>query len=120
VEPSGTGGSSNLPAGNPYTPEGVCGTGYTVIDSHHITGAMISLLYDSGTGKNCVTTLADADTGAVSMNATLAVQGGSSGSDPGSYHWYAGPVRLAAASSCVEWGGSYKSNSWTSTWSHCG
>jgi hypothetical protein len=58
--------------------------------------------------------------GAVSMNATLTVQGGSSASDPGSWTYYAGPVTEHAPSSCVEWGGTYKGSSWTSGWSRCG
>jgi hypothetical protein len=107
-------------AGNPYAAADLCGAAYTVVDSHQLTGATIYLLYDGGSGKNCVVTLAGADTGAVPMNATLAVQGGGSTADPGSYHWYAGPVRLAAASTCVKWGGTYRTSSWTSGWSHCG
>lgn len=106
--------------GTPYLPTGLCGSSYSVLDSHHLSGATVFLLYDDGSGDNCVLTLADSDAGAVSMNATLAVQGGSSGSDPGSFHWYAGPVIEHAPSSCVRWGGTYGSSAWTSAWSHCG
>nr|BFE73919.1 hypothetical protein GCM10020092_072200 [Actinoplanes digitatis] len=62
----------------------------------------------------------DRGDGAVGLNATLSVQDGSRVSDPGLYQWYAGPVRLAAAGSCVRWGGSYQSSSWVSDWEHCG
>jgi hypothetical protein len=118
---SGSGGSSPPDgSGNPYSASGLCGSGYGVVDSHHLTDATIYLTYNDSTGKNCVVTLADADDGAVAMNATLAVQGGSSTSDAGSYHWYAGPVSASAPNSCVKWGGTYKSSSWTSDWSHCG
>ncbi len=121
VGPSGSGGSSPPGGGaNPYSATGLCGSGYGVVDSHQITGATIFLLYDDSTGKNCVVTLANADTGAVSMNATLTVQGGASTSDPGSYHWYAGPVTASAPNSCVQWGGTYKTASWTSDYGHCG
>jgi hypothetical protein len=120
IAPSTDGGSGQTGTGNPYTAAGLCGSGYGVVDSHHITGATIYLLYNGDNGNNCVATLADADTGAVSMNATLAVQGGTSGSDPGSYHWYAGPVVKNAPDSCVKWGGSYKTATWTSDWGHCG
>lgn len=119
VGPAGSGGSSS-PGGNPYSAPALCGSGYSVIDSHAITGATIELLYSSGSGQNCVVTMAAADKGSVSMNATLAVQGGSSGSDPGSYTWYAGPVRESAPGECVMWGGAYNGASWTSAWSHCG
>jgi hypothetical protein len=54
------------------------------------------------------------------MNATLSVQGGSTASDPGNWTYYAGPVTEHAPSTCVQWGGTYKSSSWTSGWTHCG
>jgi hypothetical protein len=105
-------------AGNPYTPAGVCGTGYAVIDQHDLGAATVYLLYSAG--KNCVVTLVDRGSSAVGLNATLSVQGGSTAENPGLFQWYAGPVRLAAASACVKWGGSYERTSWTSGWSHCG
>lgn len=121
IGPSGSGGSGPPPSsGNPYSAAGVCGSGYGVVDSHAITGARIFLLYNNSDGKNCVVTMANDDTGAQTMNATLSVEGGSSASDPGSYHWYAGPVREYAPNSCVKWGGTYKSAGWTSGWGHCG
>jgi hypothetical protein len=116
------GGTSGAPveSANPYSPSSVCGSGYGVVDSHGITGATIYLLYDDATGANCVVTLAGTPTSAKSMNATLAVQNGSSASSPGTYTYYAGPVTEAAPRSCVQWGGSYDGSSWTSGWSHCG
>jgi hypothetical protein len=63
--------------------------------------------------------MATSPTSAVSMNATLAVQGGGSKTNPGTFTYYAGPVYEYAPSSCVEWGGSYSGSSWTSGWSHC-
>jgi hypothetical protein len=98
----------------------VCGSGYSVIDSHALTGGKIYLLYSSATGKNCVATLRTRVSGKISMSATLHVQGGSSSGDSGSFTYYAGPVALKAKSTCVEWGGSIASSSWTSSWSHCG
>jgi hypothetical protein len=124
ISPVASGSGSNPPpvnSGNPYSPSAVCGSGYGVIDSHGITGATVYLLYDNSTGYNCVVTLATTpSSGAKSMNATLAVQGGSSSSNPGTFTYYAGPVTEYAPSSCVEWGGSYNGSSWTSGWSHCG
>ncbi|NUR90361.1 MAG: hypothetical protein HOY71_40320, partial [Nonomuraea sp.] len=99
----------------------VCGSGYKVIDSHSLSGkATIYLLYYSG--KNCVVTMSRyVYPGKVAMNATLKVQkSGATGSDPGSFTAYAGPVRLAAAKTCVQWGGKWGTYSWTSGWSHCG
>lgn len=107
---------------NPYTPAQVCGTGYKVIDSHALGGsATVYLLYDTGAGKNCVVTMSKlVYPGKVAMNAVLQVKGGSSGSNPGSFTAYAGPVRLGAKKQCVIWGGSWKTLSWKSGWSHCG
>lgn len=35
---------------------GVCGSGYQVIDSQSVTGGTVYLTYNSSTGKNCVVT----------------------------------------------------------------
>ncbi|GAA1950002.1 hypothetical protein GCM10009738_24330 [Kitasatospora viridis] len=114
-----TSGSGSTGA-NPYSPTQVCGSGYGVIDSHDLGSAVVYLLYDGTTGYNCVTTLAKTPSGAVAMNATLAVQGGSSATNPGNFTYYAGPVTAYAPNSCVQWGGSYAGSSWTSSWDHCG
>ena len=118
-----TGASSSAASGTPnkYTAAEACGSGFSVIDSHAITGATIYLLYNSSTKYNCVATLATTVYGKLPMSATLAVEGGASGSDSGNYTYYAGPVKESAPSQCVKWGGSYNGNaSWTSAWSHCG
>lgn len=110
------------PKPNPYTPTGVCGAGYKVVNSRALgSAATIYLLYSSGAGKNCVVTMAKYVTPSkISMNATLQVKGGSSGSNPGAFTAYAGPVRLSAVKKCVIWGGTHGSLSWKSGWSHCG
>lgn len=105
---------------NKYTPTEACGSGFSTIDHHNLTGATIYLLYNGSTGYNCVVTMATKVNGTVFMNATLSVQGGSSASDPGNWTYYAGPVTEHAPSTCVQWGGTYKSSSWTSGWTHCG
>jgi serine/threonine protein kinase len=111
--------SSGTP--NKYTAAQACGSGFYVIDSHTISGATIYLLYNSSTKYNCVATLATTVYGKVAMSATLAVEGGASGSDSGNYTYYAGPVKESAPKACVSWGGSYNgSTPWTSGWTHCG
>ncbi|MFI7467098.1 serine/threonine protein kinase [Nonomuraea sp. NPDC049646] len=109
------------PKPNTYNVVTVCGSGYKVIDKHALgTSATIYLLYNTAAGKNCVVTMSKlVYPGKVSMNATLQVQGGASGGNPGTFTAYAGPVRLAAVKKCVIWGGSWKSLSWKSGWSHC-
>ena len=104
---------------NPYTAAEVCGSSYSVIDSHALAGGTVYLLWSNSTNKNCVTTIRSQVSGKVAMSATLAVQGGSSAADAAQYTYYAGPVALAAPKTCVMWGGSIGSSSWTSAWSHC-
>jgi hypothetical protein len=106
---------------NTYNVVTVCGSGYKVVDSHALGGnATIYLLYNASAGKNCVVTMSRMMfPGKMAMNATLQVKGGSSGSNPGKFTAYAGPVRLAAKAKCVIWGGSWSSYSWKSGWSHC-
>lgn len=106
---------------NPYTPEEVCGSGYAVIDSAALTGGRTYLLYNSGNGYNCVTTLKTTNVGtASSMSAFLEPQGEARATDSGSYGYYAGPVSRSASGQCVRWGGSIGSSSYTSPFEHCG
>jgi hypothetical protein len=118
---AGSSPSSSAPASkpNPYTATEVCGSGYSVVDSHSLSGGTVYLLWSNSAGKNCVATMRSRAAGKIAMLATLKVEGGSTSSDSGSYTYYAGPVALKAAATCVEWGGSIGSSSWTSGWSHC-
>ena len=109
------GGSSN-----PHTPEEVCGSGYAVIDSAALTGGRTYLLYNSGNGQNCVTTLKTTNLGTASpMSAFLEPQGASRTTDSGNYGYYAGPVKRSAPGQCVKWGGSIGSSTYTSPFEHC-
>ena len=105
---------------NPYTPEEVCGDGYSVIDSAALgTAGRVYLLYRSG--YNCVATIKHVSVGSPSaVSAFLEVQGGTRTTDSGSYSYYAGPVVKSAPSACVKWGGSVGSNSYVSPFEHCG
>jgi hypothetical protein len=107
--------------GNPYTPGEVCGSGYGVIDQANVTGGTVYLLYNSGNGNNCVTTLKSTSLGTASpVAAFLEPQGGTRTTDSGSFAYYAGPVRKAAPGVCVKWGGSVGSSGYTSPFEHCG
>ncbi|WP_067177607.1 M23 family metallopeptidase [Microtetraspora niveoalba] len=107
---------------NPYTPEQVCGSGYSVIDSAALgTAGTVYLLYNSSNGYNCVTTLKRTSLGTnTATSAYLEVQGKSRITDSGNFGYYAGPVRAAAAGTCVRWGGSAGGNSYDSPLEHCG
>jgi hypothetical protein len=48
------------------------------------------------------------------------VQGKARVTDSGSFAYYAGPVRAAAAGKCVKWGGKAGSAVYDSTFEHCG
>ncbi|WP_019633625.1 M23 family metallopeptidase [Actinomadura atramentaria] len=113
--------SNNNCGGNPYTPTEVCGSGYSVIDSYALTGGRVYLLYNSGSKRNCVTTIKSTNVGTASaVSAHVQAQGGSKVTDSGNFAYYAGPVTVAAASTCVQWGGSVGSSSYTSPYEHCG
>ncbi|MGW4641008.1 N-acetylmuramoyl-L-alanine amidase [Sphaerisporangium sp. NPDC004334] len=113
-----TGGSG----GNPYTPEQVCGTGYSVIDSAALgTSGTVYLLYDTSSGRNCVATIKSTSLGtATATSAYLEVQGSTRITDSGDFAYYAGPVRAAAADKCVKWGGKAGSSTYDSPFEHCG
>lgn len=114
---NGCGGSTN-----PYTPTEVCGSGFSVIDQAALgTVGRTYLLYNSGTGYNCVVTLKATSLGTPSaVSAFLEPEGASRTTDSGSYSYYAGPVKRSAPGTCVKWGGSVGSTSYTSPFEHCG
>ncbi len=108
-------------ATNPYSPGEVCGSGFSVIDSHAVTGGRVYLLYNASSRKNCVTTLKSTSLGKKSpVSATLQVKGAAKAADSGSFAYYAGPVSRAAGAKCVKWGGSVGSSAYTSPYEHCG
>lgn len=108
--------------GNPYTPAEVCGSGFAVVDQAALGSVgRTYLLYNSGNGNNCVVTLKSTKLGTPSaVSAFLEPQGASRTTDSGSYSYYAGPVKRSAPGTCVKWGGSVGSTSYTSPFEHCG
>jgi hypothetical protein len=114
--------SSNCGGSNPYSAEEVCGAGYDVIDSAALGSAgQVFLLYNSGNGYNCVTTIKYTSVGTPSaVSAFLEPQGSTRTTDSGSFSYYAGPVKRSAPNTCVKWGGSVGGTSYTSPFEHCG
>ncbi|MBB3663114.1 hypothetical protein FB384_002018 [Prauserella sediminis] len=108
--------------GNPYSPGEVCGSGFKVINEKGLSGnGRVYLMYNSGSGKNCVTTIKNTKIGKASSASTfLEVQGNSRKTDKGNFSYYAGPVKAQAADKCVKWGGSVGDKSFTSKFGHCG
>lgn len=112
--------SSNNCGGNPYTPVEVCGSGFSVIDQAGVTGGTVYLLYNSGNSNNCVVTLKSTNLGTASaVSAFLEPEGSTRTTDSGNFAYYAGPVKRSAPSTCVKWGGSVGSSTYTSPFEHC-
>ncbi|RSN63638.1 exo-alpha-sialidase [Amycolatopsis sp. WAC 04182] len=100
----------------------VCGGGYGVIDSAPLgTAGTVYLSYNASNGQNCVSTMKSESAGtATATSAYLEVAGASRITDSGSFSWFAGPVRAAAAGKCVKWGGSAGGTAYNSPSEHCG
>ncbi|WP_344457017.1 M23 family metallopeptidase [Actinomadura kijaniata] len=99
----------------------ICGPGYRKIDEAVLrkggrTYGRVYLGYRNG--SNCVATVKPKGARAA-MTAFLQVKGAATKTDRGSYQWYAGPVRAAAAGKCVRWGGGISGVSYASGFEHC-
>ncbi|MDT7799467.1 MAG: sialidase [Actinomycetota bacterium] len=99
-----------------------CGGGYGVVDSQPLgTAGTVYLSYNASNGQNCVSTMKSASAGtATATSAFLEVQGAARQTDSGSFSYFAGPVKAAAANKCVKWGGTAGGVSYTSEFEHCG
>jgi hypothetical protein len=117
-------------ATNPYTPREVCGSAFRIIDSQVIATptrrlGRTYLLYNPGTGFNCVVTLKSYGVGSPSpVSAMLQRQGGPQRMDSGSFKYYAGPRKVKAPGTCVRWGGGITvgrhSAGFDTDYEHCG
>lgn len=102
-----------------YTPKGICGSGYNVLESHGLDGATVYLLYNGS--YNCVVAIKTADVGTpTEILAGLQVAGSNWVIDTGSFRYYAGPVKQYGKGLCVKYGGAYGDSVYTSDWVHCG
>jgi sialidase-1 len=112
------------PASAAYSPAGVCGSGYSVIDQKTIYSnvtATTYLLYNGS--NNCVTTILKSSDQGKRAQLCADLQRQSDGKyvyDCGSYAYYAGPRYLYANGTCIKWGGSVGDLGFTSPWEHCG
>ncbi|MET7764507.1 spore-associated protein A [Streptomyces sp. NPDC005336] len=101
---------------------GVCGSGYKVVNSAPIgTKGTVFLTYNSAKGKNCVVTVRNTAGKPVPMFAYLYVQGADeSAEDGGAYTTYAGPVYGNGRGKCVDWAGGIDNQSTWTYGSNCG
>ncbi|WP_258052572.1 spore-associated protein A [Streptomyces sp. Ru73] len=87
---------------------GVCGSGYKVIDSTPVSDVgTVYVTWNESTGKNCAVTIRNTPgTPAVWMAVSLAIDAGRGAPyvvDSGHYTTYAGPVYLDARGQCILW-----------------
>ena len=104
---------------NPYTPEGLCGSGYYRVSSHPLTGARVHLMYNGA--YNCVVTIKSSSVGTPTQtSAALMVDDGGGGVDTGQFSYYAGPVKAYGRDRCIKYGGYHGGTTWYSAWGYCG
>lgn len=120
----GVAGAPARAAANPYTPEAVCGLGYTRVDQDPIrrdTGELLGtvhLLRNHMTGYACVVTLKSAYVGvATRALAYVDTDHAPEVADEGLKFYYAGPARTYAGPNCVLWGALMADSSGT-VWYH--
>ncbi|WP_150259334.1 acetyltransferase [Streptomyces venezuelae] len=110
-----------------HSPGAICGPG-SVVDKHALgsprdaDAAIIYLIYDARTGRNCVTVIRQNPNPRkeVHMHVQVRVSGGSWVQKDGQHASYMGPVMVPAAGKCVQWGGGSNRLSWMSGFGHCG
>ncbi|MET9344783.1 hypothetical protein [Nonomuraea sp. NPDC003804] len=100
-----------------YTPEGICGNGFAVVNKAPVGKlGTVYLLYNRRNGQNCAVTIKSQLAGQ-STRTTVELQvqrpfGNNTGpyihkdSDSGLFKYYAGPVKLDGKGMCVKFSGS--------------
>jgi hypothetical protein len=104
------------------TPQKVCGSGYTTVNSAPVGSlGTVYLTYNSANGKNCVATIRNTPGTAVAMSAWVYVSATDQGDeDYGQYTSYAGPTYVYGKAHCVDWGGNISNVYVQVTGSNCG
>ncbi|MEV6960296.1 spore-associated protein [Streptomyces sp. NPDC051207] len=89
------------------TPQKVCGSGYTTVNSAAVGSlGTVYLTYNSATGKNCVATIRNNPGTAMDMSTWIyVVDTEENDGDWGEYTSYAGPAYVYGKGHCVDWGG---------------
>jgi hypothetical protein len=100
---------------------GVCGAGYTVVDSAPVgTAGTVYLTYNPSTGQDCVVTVRARSGTAVSMLAAVTdAQDVDPEFDDGFYKTYAGPVYIGHPGHCVSYWGRISGQSGGANNVHC-
>jgi uncharacterized low-complexity protein len=86
---------------------GVCGTGYKVIDSTPVgNSGKVYVTWNESTGKNCAVTIRNTTGAKIYMAVELNIVTDHETTpvrDNGKYTSYAGPVYMSARGHCIEW-----------------
>lgn len=127
VAAAGIGAASLIAGASPAAAaaeyNGACGDGYGVINSFDLSSdrGTIFLTYNNSTGNNCVTTVRTVAGTTTLVEAMVRVSGSTDWViDSGDYTTYAGPVYVAAAGKCIDWGGTIGTDTRTFEGQHCG
>ncbi|WP_083646647.1 hypothetical protein [Kitasatospora sp. CB01950] len=110
------------PAEAASTPSGACGSGYYLIDQHALGSVADIYLFYNGS-SNCAVTWVRSPNGTRTYDLRVQIERKSDlvvAPDGGFYKYYAGPVKIGAANTCISWGGSAEGIRWASGWTHCG
>ncbi|WP_446042261.1 spore-associated protein [Streptomyces sp. SID1121] len=101
---------------------GVCGTGYKVVNSADIgTQGTVYLTYNAKSGYNCAVTIRKTSGSPVYIFTSVSVPDTyESGSDAGDYRSYAGPVYVYGKGYCVDWAGGIANQGVWTYGSNCG
>ncbi|MEU4830411.1 serine/threonine protein kinase [Streptosporangium sp. NPDC023615] len=121
TSPAATGPAGPPAAGtNPFSPEKVCGPGFTRQGSTPLNGGTAYLLVSASSGNGCVVTIKSANVGTASQVwATLEVRGGLSRTDRRDHRYYAGPVVLPVKGKCARFNGGVLSGGFGLDWGSC-
>ncbi|MBD0424678.1 spore-associated protein A [Streptomyces sp. TRM S81-3] len=101
---------------------GVCGAGYSVVESAAIgNSGTLFLTWNGSVGKNCAVTVRNAPGQALWMEAWITRTATGGGDvDNGYYTTYAGPVYVDGRNTCIAFGGTIAGESVTRGPGHCG
>ncbi|MFF3748953.1 spore-associated protein A [Streptomyces sp. NPDC002018] len=101
---------------------GVCGSGYTVVNWADIgKQGTVYLTYNSGSGKNCVVTIRKTSGAPVYMFSYLGIPETGQGDYDGDYYYsYAGPVYAYGRGLCADWAGGISNQETWTYGSNCG
>ena len=100
--------STTASAAPNVTPQDVCGSAYTTVNSVPVGSlGTVYLTYNSSNGQNCVATIRDNPGTQLYMSTHIFVpETGEGAGDDGIFRSYAGPAYVDGRDFCVDWGGS--------------